>query len=157
MKVDQFQGLNDAIKGLSSVTYGGTLIVTDVGGTPFDTSFNYKFYFATNYSGSFAAIIPFVPGPGLIWKTNLLGTSGTLQVTTVSKTRPVLATSISGNNLTLSWPADHAGWRLQAQTNALNVGFTNNWVTVPNSTNFLSYMAQIVKTNPTVFYRLVYP
>jgi len=83
-----------------------------------------------------------------------------LRIANMSSNRPTMTTSISGGNLIISWPADHAGWRLQVQTNALNAGLTTNanaWATVPNSTNTLSYAAQIVKTNPTVFYRLVYP
>ena len=75
----------------------------------------------------------------------------------MSSIPPVLTTTVSGGSLVITWPADHAGWRLTAQTNALNVGLTNNWVTVPGTTNALSYSAQIVSTNPTVFYRLVYP
>jgi len=39
----------------------------------------------------------------------------------------------SGNALDISWPADHTGWRLEGQTNAVNVGLSNNWVTVAGS------------------------
>jgi hypothetical protein len=60
----------------------------------------------------------------------------------------------------ISWPADHLGWRLQSQTNLLSVGLknnTNSWFDVPNSQSATNYSAPIVKTNPTVFYRLLYP
>ena len=33
--------------------------------------------------------------------------------------------------MTLTWPTDHTGWRLQSQTNSLNVGINTNWVEVP--------------------------
>ena len=61
------------------------------------------------------------------------------------------------NTLQLSWPEDHSGWRLQVQTNSINVGLANNWVTVPNSdlTNVVS--VPISPNNGAVFYRLVYP
>ncbi|MGH8022041.1 MAG: beta strand repeat-containing protein, partial [Limisphaerales bacterium] len=42
--------------------------------------------------------------------------------------------SASGGNLTLSWPADHTGWQLQAQTNNLSVGLSTNWVNVSGTT-----------------------
>jgi hypothetical protein len=84
-----------------------------------------------------------------------LAVTGTLGVKPVSTNAPTLATSKSGNNLTLSWPADHAGWRLQAQTNSSGIG--TNWFTVSGSTNGLSVTVPIVSTNPCVFYRLVYP
>ena len=43
--------------------------------------------------------------------------------------------SVSGNQWTLSWPADHTGWRLQGQTNSFGVGLTTNWSDVPNATS----------------------
>ena len=39
-----------------------------------------------------------------------------------SQTVPKLTNSVSGNNLVLSWPADHLGYRLLVQTNNLNKG-----------------------------------
>jgi hypothetical protein len=69
------------------------------------------------------------------------------------------ATSISYTNdngsLTLSWPADHTGWRLQAQTNTLGLG--TNWFDVPGSesTNTMSLPGDL--RNGRVFYRLIYP
>jgi hypothetical protein len=75
----------------------------------------------------------------------------------VSTSPPTLATSKSGNSLTFSWPQDHAGWRLQVQTNSMTTGISTNWFTVPGSTNVLSLTVPIVSTNPTVFYRLIYP
>jgi hypothetical protein len=104
--------------------------------------------------------VPFIPTNGLVWDTSSLITNGVLKVASVSQARPVLTTSFAGGNVTISWPADHAGWRLTMQTNALNVGYQTNasaWVTVPNSTNTLTFTAPIDKTTPTVFYRLVYP
>jgi hypothetical protein len=78
-------------------------------------------------------------------------------VVTVNTNSPMLTNSLSGNTLTLSWPADHLGWRLQAQTNSLNAGLGNNWSTWPNSTNLTSIPIQLNPANPTVFFRLVYP
>ena len=63
----------------------------------------------------------------------------------------------SGNQLQLSWPADHIGWRLQIQTNTLDNGLGSNWVTVPNSTNTTSANIGIDPANGSVFLRLIYP
>jgi len=38
-------------------------------------------------------------------------------------------TAVTATNLTLFWPLDHFGWRLQAQTN----GLKTNWATFANS------------------------
>ena len=59
-------------------------------------------------------------------------------VFTVNTNSPVLTNSISGNTLTLSWPANHLGWRLQVQTNSLSTGIGGTWFTWPNSTNVTS-------------------
>jgi len=65
---------------------------------------------------------------------------------------------LSGTNFTLSWPADHLGWRLQAQTNPPGVGISTNaanWFTVVGSTNAAATNLTIIRTNGSVFYRLI--
>ena len=63
----------------------------------------------------------------------------------------------NGNQLQLSWPADHLGWRLQIQTNDLDTGLATNWFDWPNSTNLLQTTLFMDSTNGSVFLRLVYP
>jgi hypothetical protein len=46
---------------------------------------------------------------------------------------------------------------LQVQTNALNVGISNNWTTVANSTLTNQVIVPLNPANPTVFYRLTLP
>lgn len=62
--------------------------------------------------------------------------------------------TVSGNQLTLAWPASHIGWTLQAQTNTLNVGISNNWVDVPGTSTINSTNITINSANGTVFYRM---
>ena len=77
---------------------------------------------------------------------------------TTTATNPTNVTSVvNGNNLELSWPADHIGWRLQVQTNSLSTGLGNNWVDVPNTATANSYTNVINPENGSVFYRMVYP
>jgi len=78
-------------------------------------------------------------------------------VVTVNTNPPVLTNSVSANTLSLSWPTDHLGWRLQTQTNSLNTGLGTNWFTWPNSTNVTSLSIPLNPANPAVFFRLVYP
>jgi hypothetical protein len=68
-----------------------------------------------------------------------------------------LTTSVSGNTLTLTWPADHLGWRVVCQTNDLSTGLSGAWLPVPGSDSVTSLPIQIDPANPTVFYKLVYP
>ena len=64
---------------------------------------------------------------------------------------------VVGNQLQLSWPQDHLGWRLLIQTNDLTKGLSTNWTTVPNSTNIMATNIVISPTNRSVFLRLAYP
>jgi hypothetical protein len=83
----------------------------------------------------------------------------TLSITNTVNANPtnILFSVTGGNQLTLSWPADHTGWRLQSQTNAPGVGIGSNWHDVigANSTNLINF--SIDPSNGSVFYRMVYP
>jgi hypothetical protein len=68
----------------------------------------------------------------------------------------IYSTSGSGS-LTLSWPTDHTGWRLEAQTNSLAAGLGTNWATVANSSGTNKMVIPIITTNGSVFFRLIYP
>jgi hypothetical protein len=71
-----------------------------------------------------------------------------------------IVASFSGVLLNLSWPADHTGWRLLVQTNHLASGVsanTNDWSTVSGSTSTNQVQLPMLPTQPTEFYRLVYP
>ena len=83
-----------------------------------------------------------------------------LAAITVNTTPTNIVASVSGNNLTLSWPPDHTGWRLLMQTNNLANGVssnTNDWGTVAGSSATNQIIAPIDPTKKTEFYRLVYP
>jgi len=78
-----------------------------------------------------------------------------------SQTVPHLTNSVSGTTLTLSWSADHLGYRLLTQTNNLNKGVSgniNDWGTVAGSQSVITTNITIIKTGVTnQYYRLVYP
>ncbi len=94
------------------------------------------------------------------WENNL-AVNGTIKV--LSGASPVnpnptnITTSVTGNQLTLSWPASHTGWTLQAQTNALTTGLSGVWYNVAGSTTTNQVIVPINPANPTVFYRLTLP
>jgi hypothetical protein len=70
---------NDSINGLTAVTYGGTLVLTNLSGAlaPDDA---FKLFDASTYGGAFSTITPSRPGVGLVWDTTTLATDGTLRV-----------------------------------------------------------------------------
>jgi alpha-L-rhamnosidase len=80
------------------------------------------------------------------------------QVVIPPATNPTnLLFQVSGNTLRLDWPGDHTGWRLQVQTNYLNIGIGTNWFDVPGSTATNHVFLPIDTANSSVFYRLAYP
>jgi len=67
---------------------------------------------------------------------------------------PVTITnSVSGNILSLAWPAGQ-NWTLQIQTNELSLGLNTNWIDLPGTTNINSTNIFIDVTHPATFYRL---
>jgi hypothetical protein len=97
-------------------------------------------------------------GPLDLVMTNAIGTNITV-ITLVSPINPNptnIVTQVTSGGLSLSWPADHTGWQLQAQTNSASVGLSSNWVNVTGSTSTNQVVIPVNPNNGTVFYRLMY-
>ena len=147
----------------ASVAVGGTLQVNNLG-SDLHTGDTFKL-FSTAVTGAFAITnLPVTTGNGLItyvW-TNKLAIDGSIQVLVgvpnVNTTPTNITTSVSGNVLTVSWPADHTGWRLQSQTNTLSTGLNPAaWTDVVGATSVNTLNFTLNPANGTVFYRMVYP
>jgi len=82
--------------------------------------------------------------------------AGNLQVPVATNPTNIFY-SISGATMNLSWPADHTGWRLQAQTNSLGAGMGTNWFDLPDSAATNSVNLPVDLNNGSVFYRLIFP
>jgi fibronectin-binding autotransporter adhesin len=157
MKLNKGAATNDVLSVSGTLTYGGTLNLTNLSGT-LAANDTFKLFNGGSYSGSFARLLPATPATGLTWNTNTLAIDGILRIATgVNTSRTNITFSLSGNQLNLSWPADHIGWRLQAQTNAPGTGLTTNWATVPGSTTVNSMSFTINPANSSAFFRMVYP
>jgi len=139
--------------------FGGTLTVNNLGAALQQGDTFTLFTSVTNKSSFTVTNLPALGG-GLAWN-NTLGLNGKLTVVATINTNAFkLTNSVSGNVLTLSWPADHTGYRLQVQTNTLGAGLnpaSNAWFTVPGSTGVNSTNFTINPGNGAVFYRLIYP
>lgn len=83
--------------------------------------------------------------------------TGSLLVQPIATTPTNLTSSVSGNTLSLSWPASHLGWILQQQTNSLAIGISTNWSDVAGSASITGTNITINPAVPTVFYRLRNP
>ena len=102
MEIDKNAGTNDLLLATNvtatTIAYGGTLNIVTLTGTlaPGDT---FKFFSASNYSGTFT-----INSPGVTWNTSNLNINGSLTVATVAPPGPTTNASItkvtlSGSNL----------------------------------------------------------
>jgi autotransporter-associated beta strand protein len=151
---------NDSAFGLTSLSCGGTLTVTNLGGTALAAGDAFKVFSAASFGGTFGATNLPSLGSSLAW-SNRLSIDGTLAVVSVVSTMPTnLFWSVSGTNLTLSWPSDHTGWRVLIQTNHLANGIssnTNDWGAITNSQQTNQIVLPINPSLPGEFYKLIYP
>jgi hypothetical protein len=95
----------------------------------------------------------FVGGAGATW-TNNLAVDGSISV--IAAGRPKLNFTPAGNNLQFSWDTSFGAFKLQAQTNSLDVGISTNWVDYPGG-GTSPVTVPIDGMNGSVFYRLVSP
>ncbi len=146
---------HDSVVANGILTFGGTLIVTNVG--PALSAGDSFTLFSQVGSGDFdTVILPALSG-GLNWVNNLT-VDGSISIVQVINPNPTnIVAQVSGGTLTLSWPADHTGWALQAQTNALNIGLSTNWSVVAGSTATNQLAIPVNSANGSVFYRMVLP
>ena len=153
---------NDQIKATSFTINGGSLIITNLG-PDLKAGDSFKlFSVAIGGSGFTTVNLPTnaASGASYTW-TNKLAVDGTIQVLTATGGVNTNATNITsivtGTQLVLSWPTDHIGWHLQAQTNAIGIGLTTNWTSLPSTSTVNSYTNVIDASKGAVFYRMVYP
>ena len=77
---------NDLVQVSGGVTFGGTLVVTNIGTNALMAGDSFKLFNAGAYAGMFANLaLPAVPN-GLRWNTNTLATNGTLTVVVITFT-----------------------------------------------------------------------
>jgi hypothetical protein len=142
-----------------TIDSGATLTVTNIG-PAFQGGEVFHLFSGPVTAANFAATnLPALTSP-LSW-TNKLSIDGTIVVqgSLVNTNSPGLTNTFDGTNLTLSWPATgYIGyWRLEAQTNTLAVGLSNNWVEVAGASATNKVILTVDKTKGTVFFRLIYP
>lgn len=94
-------GTNDAVQTSGTITYGGTLNLVNISGTPLAAGNSFQVFTAAGYSGSFGNIVPTTPGPGLAWDTTQLN-AGIISVMTGQSQPGISGVSISGGNFILS-------------------------------------------------------
>jgi autotransporter-associated beta strand protein len=155
MKLNKTSGTNDVLSVGGTLTYGGTLNVTNLSGT-LAAGDSFKLFNASVYAGSFTTTNLPMLGSSLVWDTSALA-NGSLNV--VSKPMPhITSFSLAGTNLvfigTNGWA--NGTYELLTSTN-MALAFTN-WTAI--ATNTFDSNGQFNLTNginpdaPQQFYML---
>jgi hypothetical protein len=155
MELDKSALTNDQLRVSGALTYGGSLVVTNLGGTLWAGDTFHLFNAPTPSGGFTATNLPPLPN-GFSWQW--APASGTLSILSTVALNPTNITAVAnGNALQISWPADHTGWHLQSQTNDVAVGLGTNWFDVPGSSGTNLVVLPLDPAVGTSFYRLVFP
>jgi hypothetical protein len=124
LKLNKAGQTNDVIQA-ASVNYGGTLVLTNLGGTLANGD-SFNLFSASVYAGGFANLLPAIPGAGLAWDTASLVTNGTLRIVLGTTQPPRLGIAWSSAGAVMGGTSTLAGatYYVLASTN-LGVPLTN--------------------------------
>ena len=109
LELNKSQLTNDSVLGLTSISYGGTLSVTNLSGSLAGGD-TFQLFSAASASGNFSTLSG-SPGAGLTWKFN--STSGVLTVYSTVATN--LAAAVGNNTLQISWPGTTSAGRCRCR------------------------------------------
>ncbi len=122
------------ISGITTVTYGGTLIATNVG-SALQAGDTFTLFQAATYAGSFTTVVLPALGSGLVWDTSQLGVNGSVSVISslaITMT-PATTNLVYGNSVALTANATGASpLAYQWYDNGTNLisGATNSTLTL---------------------------
>jgi autotransporter-associated beta strand protein len=148
---------NDVVTAAGSLTYGGTLNLVNISGSPLPAAASFQIFNAASYTGAFTSITPATPGPGQTWNTSNLSSTGYISVVGSPSSGPVIVSpTVSSSNLVFSGSGGTANgtYYVQVSTNLLSP----NWISV--ATNSFDASGNFSVTNavnantPQKFYRI---
>jgi autotransporter-associated beta strand protein len=149
IQIDAVRHLSTCLRGLSHVTYGGTLLVNNISGAgTLAAGQSFRVFGAGASSGNFAAIGP-APGAGLAWR--FIPETGMLVVVA----QPIIhITRADSGHMLVSWT--DSSFHLQIQTNSLASGLTTNWFDYPGGAAS-PILLPLIQGNEMLMLRLVGP
>jgi hypothetical protein len=154
MEVNAQTLARDFVTGLSSVIYGGTLVISNVAGA-ISAGQSFQIFSAASASGNFNGVIP-SPGAGLTWNFN--PANGTLSVVSVAPPQ-IISSSFAGSSFSISGTGPVGqSYRILAATNIVLP--LNNWTPVTTGTftgGAFSFTDTQTSNYVWRFYRVVTP
>ncbi len=122
---------------LNPLTFGGTLVITNLSATPLAAGDTFTLFSAPSYAGGFSSISTQPPLPvGLIWNTNNLLINGTLTITTNG------LTLWNGGGTDGNW-STAANWNGTAPVNSQTLIFQGT-SRLSNTNNLLTSAGQVI-------------
>jgi T5SS/PEP-CTERM-associated repeat protein len=145
---------NDQVQVATPLTYGGSLVVTNIGPDPPAAGNRFPLFSATSFNGSFSNIGLPALSPGFSWANKLL-LDGSVEV---MPSAPSLTIQSSNNIVSVSWPTNASSYCLQttfdvtppAVWHAVSAGISTN------SSSFVFTFTSNPST-PKQFFRLAFP
>jgi autotransporter-associated beta strand protein len=95
---------------------------------------SFKIFSGTGYSGAFTTLSPVTPGPGLVWMTNNLTSSGTLAVALGNIQPQFGPVIVRGTNLVLNGTGGAAGYPYSVLTSTNLTTPLTNWNVIGTAT-----------------------
>ncbi len=150
-------GVNDQVQAGTGITYGGTLNLVNVSGSPLAVGNSFQIATAASYTGSFANITPATPGAGLAWDLSQLNI-GFLNVVAGAPQPVISSTKVSGGNLIFGGTGGMANGNYAVLTTTNLATPIINWTSlVTNSfdnAGAFSVTNAISVGTPQLFYRI---
>lgn len=154
MEINRGSAPNADLLSATSISYGGTLTVNNIGG-PLQAGDSFQL-FSGAISGTFATVnLPALSPTTLYWDTSLLS-SGTIRVLTTVAPTPVPIPSRSGSNFILQVASSQIGFNYVLQaTPSLAAPITwTSILTYAGTGGTLNFTNAITPGNPQRFYRI---
>ncbi len=151
-------GVNDQVQAGTSITYGGTLNLVNISGSPLAVGNSFQIFNAPSYIPGSYTITPATPGAGLAWDTSQLNTLGFINVV-AAPSQPVVSSVVaSGGNLIFSGTGGTANgnyWVLTSTNLATPIGSWPTQATYTyDATGAFSVTNAISPGIPASFYRI---
>jgi len=155
MKITSINADGDQLIASNSITYGSTLMVTNLSAVSPTNGASYQLFSATNYSGAFRTFNLPALSAGLAWNWN--PTNGTLSVISAPLSLQVLSPQLSGTNFSFCFTTTAGqGYTIWGKTNLA----TSSWTVVTNLTGDSltdQVNVSIQPNSPAGFFRVSQP
>ncbi len=153
IQINKSAGTSDRVTGIGTLSYGGTLVVTNTGGE-FAGGEVYQLFDFGLFNGKFSATNLPALNAGLTWVWQ--PSTGTLRVDGGIAQAPTnIVFRLTDDVVELSWPASHLGWYVQS--NSVNLSDPDSWFDVEGSQGATNLNLRTEAGLEKVFYRLRRP